>query len=186
MTGDLFKPGGLQFPRWQVELRDGTFEEPGEILTGLLGPVPQARQVQHQPGPTRTRGDDPAGLELADNKEIVEFFREAFVGVVGDATNSEKIGFVRFGDSGNGAGFHVDGIRAGRLPDAGFGGGFQHHFVGGENLAMDNAEIGPVRFQFGMLGERLGGTPADVLAVVGAEVEDIGADDDVAVIEMIL
>ncbi len=161
-------------------------QETGEILAGVFRPVAQSRQVGHQPGASRTGRDDARRFQLADDEEVVELALQIFVVVVGDAAHREQVGVAGGANGGDGAGLHVHGQRAGRLAVTFLVFGAQHHFVGGQHFAAINAKPAVGVRQFFVRGEPVGRTPAHVFAVVGAQVEHFGADDDVAVAQLVL
>ena len=144
------------------------------------------RGSQADPGPTvfagcgrrlKARGS----VQLAKHEEIIEFFRQVLVIVVSDAPYGQHVSVMGCCYVCHGAGFHVHRESVRHLAEAHLRIRPQYHLVGGKNLAemdvgtdinVDNSS-GAASWMFR--------APADLMTVIFPQIEDLRADDDVAV-----
>jgi hypothetical protein len=98
-------------------LRNGGFEEAGELGAGVPGPIPKAREIGEDARVANATGKYAVRSQLTEHEEIIELVGQVLVDQVGDPAHGEKICLSGRAYRRNGAGFHVNGKSAGGPAD---------------------------------------------------------------------
>jgi hypothetical protein len=176
--------GRLQTARgegWEIHLGDGGFEKAGELCTGMFGAVAESREIDKNARVARATGEHTIRSQLTEHEEVIELVGQVLVNLVGDATDGEKIGLPRGADGGDGAGFHVNGESASGPAKARLVGGPQYHLIGRHQFAVMDTNLPQITaIQASGVGRLVGRIPCDLVALILAQFQNLGADDDVA------